>query len=171
MDINTYGTRINKKEIEPLRLNKEEIRDVTMNMTLSEIRERDIDNLKLVVQSAKKYVFESVPHAKAFIHKALATALMKFGIDVRQVKALNPNSYNEEIQRLCDAKQVTLERMPRIRRGEHAWRSGIYIYYRNEIAFFISLPQKIEWNGSKNPHIIIPGKPTEHRYLIVTNVN
>lgn len=149
----------------------EEIRDITLNMTLDEIRIRDIDNLKLVAQSAKKYVFESMPHAKAFIHKALATALMKFGIDVKKVKALNPNSYNLEIQKLCEAKQVVLEPKPRIRKGEHAWRSGIYIYYRNEIAFFISLPQKIEWNGSKNPHIIIPGKPSEHRYLIVTNVN
>lgn len=140
-------------------------------MTLDEIRSRDIDNLKLVVQSAKKYVFEEMTHVRAFINKSLAKALSKFGIDVKKVSTLHPNNYKEEIQRLCESKQVVLEPKPRIRKGEHAWRSGIYIYYRNEIAFFISLPQKIEWNGSKNPHIIIPGKPSEHRYLIVTNVN
>lgn len=142
----------------------EEIRDATLGMTLSEIRERDIDNLKLVCQSAKKYIFETVPAAKAFINKALTMALMKFGIDVKKLKKLYPEDYERHIHNECAAKQVILEPKPRVRTGEHFWRSGVYMYYRNEIAFFISLPQRI----SKSQHIITLGD--EYRYMIVTNV-
>lgn len=143
----------------------EHIADATANLTLGEIHDRDVDNLTLVYKSSKKYAFDTKEEVERFLVEALERAAAKFGVDVKKIKHFHPNDYTEEIQKQLEAKQVTLEK-PRIRRGEDSWRSGIYIYFRNEIAFFISLPKLIPWNED-NENIVIPG---QQKYMIVTNV-
>lgn len=147
----------------------ENIIDSTLNLTLEEIGARDIDNLKLLIKKAKKYVFDNQDIAKAFMAKCISKALAKWGInqgEIAQRCGLDLQRFYAERDKLLASKNVVMEK-PRIRKGKDAWRSGIYIYYRNEIAFFISVPKQISWQKSADAHIIVPGK---FKYMIVTNV-
>ena len=52
----------------------ENIIDTTLSMTLEEIGARDVDNLKLLVKKAKKYVFDNQEMAKGFMSKCISKA-------------------------------------------------------------------------------------------------
>jgi hypothetical protein len=146
----------------------ENIIDATANMTLADIRARDIDNLTLVYQNAKRFDFETDQIAKVFIANCKIRALSKFGIDGQKIAKecnLNLEAYRKEVDRQCAEKNIVVEK--RNRSGDHKWRSGIYIYHRNEIAYFISFPFPVPYKKYADSHIIVPG---EFKYRIVTNV-
>jgi hypothetical protein len=146
----------------------ENIIDATAHMTLGDIRQRDIDNLTLIYKNARRFDFETEQIAKIFISKCITRALSKFGINCEEIaKRCLPDQkkYIEERQKKCEEKGIVYEK--RHRKGDHTWRSGIYIYCRNEIAYFISFPFPVEGGKYSDSHIIIPG---EFKYRIVTNV-
>jgi len=129
----------------------EEIVDATKDMTLEEIGKRDKDNLGLVYKDCQAYFFDNPRDAGMFRGKILSKALARLGVDLDGTvkKALIPVFRRMSDKVVVDPatdldlqmkmKGVKVER--RIyEKAEDAIRSGIYVYYRNEIAYFISEP-------------------------------
>lgn len=161
-----------------------EIQDATANMTLGAIKKRDIDNLKLLMDvHANERPFSDIKHALVFLGKTVDKCLLKLGIDQRkmyedfkldtaEIKALMDQPVNvvhinrptsdtsmkdliNKIDALMDEKDVKVERR-QYTDSNDAWRSGIYIYHQNEIAYFISEPYRRKGGHYASPHIIVP---------------
>ena len=148
--------------------------DVTENMVLGDIKIRDIENLLLIMKSAKTFKYESAEIAFYNIGQFLNRALNKMGVDALNhfAKREDPQNANHRFleRRLTHQllkKKIKLEVRPAtMYNAEDQWRSGAYIYKSNAIAFWIS-NILIEKNGrSSGGHIILPGKKS---YSIITN--
>ena len=155
--------------------------DPTDQMFLTEIRDRDTDNLLLVLHGKLyDHRFDTLRQAIAFMGQCQAMALTKFGISglemvkasVRQNgKGFRPGAHDFVAKRIeveMRKKSIKCELRPPAmylkNRPEDVWKSGIYFYKDNEIAFFISNPMEVKYNRNG---IYVPGK-TE--YLVRTNV-
>lgn len=132
----------------------EEVKDATADLTLEEIGLRDKDNLELVHKDCQAYFFDSPRDAGLFMGETLNKALKRLGIDMDAAirSALNPifkrpsGPYastvvdpGDDIELQMKFKGVRVERRV-YDNPEDAVRSGLYVYYRNEIAYFISEP-------------------------------
>lgn len=156
-------------------------RDATDKMTFGEMRETNIDNLKLVSKQCKEYAFNSLQEALNWTNDALQGIHLKFGIDkdailrqalsypddhflVQQVKKetqhLNLKYKPQQLlamKLLTDRmKDVDLQAEDRQYEGKDRWRTGHYHYHHNEIAYFISAPYRRKGGHYQTPHIIVP---------------
>lgn len=127
----------------------EEVKDATMDLTLEEIGKRDIDNYQLVWKTCKGYNFYTIRDAARFQGEILAKCLMKFNINIdeivkQQIKPLFRRTSNIAVVGNTLDQQLLLKGVRVERRmykePEFAVRSGFYLYYKNEIAYFISEP-------------------------------
>jgi len=148
------------------------IRDVTENMFLADIRARDIDNLGLVVHNeCKQYVFDKRSDAHRFRGEAVNKSLAKLGVD--QLKLLRKYSNRHDkrfLAKMIDKAMVKANVKVESRRyqeKEDLWRSGIYIYHDNEIAFFISECLRCK-ERSGSTHIILLDAP-KTKFMVITN--
>jgi len=180
-----------------------EVRDATAHMTLGDIKKRDIDNLELVVKSAKRYTFETQQQAEYFMGECVNKALKRMGVDqpaliakyqsqgrqvvinqidkvmaANDVKAENREYGRRALQVLKRAKEyeligdeVSAKALQDLAKAtgekiEDLWRSGLYLYHHNEIAYFVSRPMAVAGGKYRDAHIIIPGERT---YIVTTN--
>lgn len=148
--------------------------DVTENMVLSDIKVRDVENLKLVIKSARMYYFDDPNQALHEIGQFLKRALTKLGINALDYFDERPGqerANNRFVERRLThetlKKKVHWEmRLAENYPPEDRWRSGCYLYHKNEIAYWISNILGDKDGRSGNGHIILPGK---WRFGIVTN--
>uniref|UniRef100_A0A6M3XSD5 Uncharacterized protein n=1 Tax=viral metagenome TaxID=1070528 RepID=A0A6M3XSD5_9ZZZZ len=155
--------------------------DVTEKMYLEDIRTRDVDNLSLVLKASQWHQFPTVDGAAHFMGESLNRALLKLGCNaldlLRQKMAgkIDPkvslfpgNPYIERVlQKQMLMRKVKCEhRAPGMYAPEEQWKSGMYIYHKNEIAYFISNPVKTE---IKRKGVIYLASP-EVAFVVKTNV-
>lgn len=122
-----------------------EVVDLTKHLTLDQIRDRDIDNQALVWKACKPVKFESPGQCKFWVGETLRKILAKLGVDL--VLKITGNTKADEIQHELAAKRVDRQMKQKGVKVESRdypkdqfTRSGIYVYYANEIAYFISHP-------------------------------
>ena len=147
--------------------------DVTEKMVLEDIKSRDIDNLTLVLKASKEYTFPNLQQAIYFMGQSLNKSLLKMGcgaLDHHAKRADPQNTDTDFVTRVLDKqmlrKQVRCEhRKPDMYPPEDRWRSGLYMYKANEIAYFISNP--ILRNEHRRGGIILPGRKS---FIVLTNV-
>jgi len=148
----------------------------TRNLTVGQMRDRDEDNLKLVIDQSREYLYSNPQQATMAIIAFLMKALLKFQINaifmMRSSVAQSVRNFMtlpELITYLCKdefvKQDIRLEARPVDRYApEDQWKSGLFIYHGNEISYWIS-------NVMKRPEaknrIIITGTP---RWFIKTNV-
>ena len=171
-----------------------EIRDATAHMTLGAIRKRDEDNLDLILRGSKEHSFPSTMAALYFMGAVQNKILLKFGIDQVQmfkdsgltaeavktavtqpmdlfhvnVPVSDPGvkALIDKIDKMMADKDLKSER----RQYQHprdTWKSGVYLYHQNEIAYFISEPYQRKGGHYATPHIIVP--TFGNVYYVMTN--
>lgn len=147
------------------------VEDLTKNLTLDEIKARDIDNLGLVMKSAKPVTFESDAQCKFWMGETLRKILAKLGVDLILKVTGNPKA--DKLQYQFAAKRVDKQMKEkgvkvenRNYSGNDFTRSGIYVYYENEIAFFISHPMHAKKRAG---NLILPGQTAEKELFCMTN--
>ena len=157
-------------------------RDATDKMTFGEMRETNIENLKLVQKQCKEYVFDSLNDALKWTNEAIQGIMMKFGVDknkiihnalrmpldslpIKQVEKETPPEYQGKVDprklyacKMIDQaqKKADLQTEDRRFQGKDAWRTGHYFYHHNEISYFISAPYRRKGGHYQTPHIIVP---------------
>ena len=145
-------------------------KDATEHMYLEDIKTRDIDNLQLVHDhEIKEYWFDKESQAMRFMGDMTNKILSRLGVDQLGIVKKNVNRASRKfIEKLIDKEMkrhdVRVER--RKYTGDDWWRTGIYFYHHNEIAYFISEPIKTRGGKSKDSRLIIPSRI---RYLVRTN--
>lgn len=127
----------------------EEIIDATKDMTLEDIGKRDLDNYNLVWKTCRGYRFNNIREASMFQGATLHKCLMKFNVNldatVRQImsplfhRRTDVAVVGDKIDQQLLLHGVRVERRT-YKEPEFAIRSGFYVYYKNEIAYFISEP-------------------------------
>lgn len=122
-----------------------EVVDLTKHLTLDQIRDRDIDNQALVWKDCKPVKFQSPEQCKFWVGETLRKILAKLGVSL--VLKVTGNPKIDKAQHELAAKRVDRQMKERGVKvesrqydGEQFTRSGIYVYYENEIAYFISHP-------------------------------
>ena len=155
-----------------------EHRDVTMAMTLGEIRLRDRDNFQLLYKACKPYPFDTEKEAMDFEGTAVNKALANLGVDQVAIinkwrrwgkdpkKAKDLKFIGEQVQKVMDANDVKPETR-KYNDNDPFYISGFYIYHGNEIAYFISEPIEQKRSKSRDTHIILLN---QKEYVIKTNV-
>lgn len=104
--------------------------------TLNDIQDRDILNLEVILKKKgrdKKH-FETRADAVAFSANRLNEILEKVGVSLDRAK----HDPDYDIDKDMEIKGIEVEN--RVREEEHEWRSGWYVYVRNEIAGFVGHP-------------------------------
>lgn len=147
------------------------IRDATEHMSLGDIKARDIDNLGLVVKESKEHLFDRKEHAGRFMGQAVNGALKKLGVDQLGMISKYSNRHDKrflakQIDKAMAENNVKVERR-KYQEPEDIWRSGIYIYHNNEIAYFISECMRVK-EKTRDSHIIILGAP-KTKFMVITN--
>lgn len=148
-----------------------EIIDATKHMTLGEIKARDIDNLGLVRKGAREYWHDDKGSAFQFCYRALTAGLKTLNVDQASIlKRFGRQKDRKLAIKLIDKAMVDNDVRVEKRDypGKDWYRAGWYVYHHNEIAYFVSLPIRVN-GGRPSPggNIIIPSKVA---YLVVTNV-
>jgi len=144
-------------------------RDATEHMYLEDIKARDIDNLKLVHQKLKEKWFDHEKVAMFFMGALTNACLSKLGIDQLSMMKKYPNRHQRAfLEKLIDKEMKKADVKVERRRypGENFWKSGIYFYHHNEIAYWISEPLRIKGGKKKSSGLIIP---TNIQYLVRHN--
>lgn len=160
-------------------------RDVTDTMTFGQMKTRDIDNVSLVMKACKEHVFDTVPAAMKWTNDAMQGIMLKFGIDkdriimealslpldhflVRQMqkeaKGMGRQVEKIDPRRLLAAKRLDVKQKDadvhieqrKYTNQNDLWRSGIYVYHHNEIAYYMSAPYRRKGGHYQTPHIIVP---------------
>lgn len=136
-----------------------EVVDLTKNLTLDEIRDRDIDNQALVWKACRPVKFESPSQCEFWVGETLRKILAKLGVDL--VLKITGNPKADEMQYELAAKRVGRQMKQKGVKVESRdypkdqfTRSGIYVYYANEIAYFISHPM---YSKKREGRLILPG--------------
>jgi len=123
--------------------------------TLEDLGARDFDNLDhLLRHECKVHYFPNIAKCGQFMGEMLTKALKIVGVDMdlivqRRLKTLPPSMYADFLEnrapRLADAvmraQGVKVERR-RYDDAEEAWKNGLYIMKRGEIAFVIGDSQR-----------------------------
>ena len=137
-----------------------EIVDLTKHLTLDEIKDRDIDNQALVWKDCKPVKFQSPAQCKFWVGETLRKILAKLGVALVLKVTGNPKA--DKMQHEMAAKRVDRQMKERGVKvesrqyeGEEFTRSGIYVYYENEIAYFISHPM---YSKKRKGHLILHGE-------------
>ena len=147
--------------------------DLTKHLTLDEIRERDIDNQALIWKACKPVKFESPAQCKFWIGETLRKILAKLGVALilqvtgnPKVDKLHHELAAKRVDRQMKAKGVKVE--SRQYGGDEFTRSGIYVYYENEIAYFISHPM---WSQKREGRLILTSNngAGERKLFCMTN--
>ena len=133
--------------------------DLTKHLTLDEIKTRDIDNQALVWKTCKPVKFETPAQCKFWVGETLRKILAKLGITLIVNVTGNPKA--DKLQHELAARRVDKQMKAlgvkvesRQYEGEQFTRSGIYVYYENEIAYFISHPMYLK---KREGQLILPG--------------
>ena len=148
------------------------VEDLTKNLTLDQIKDRDIDNQALVWKTCKPVKFESPAQCKFWIGETLRKILAKLGVDL--VLKITGNPKTDQMQYELAAKRVSKQMKAKGVKVESRnypkdqfTRSGIYVYYENEIAYFISHPM---WSQERKGILFLPGNTgTERTLFCMTN--
>ena len=148
------------------------VEDLTKNLTLDEIRDRDIDNQALVWKACRPVKFESPAQCKFWVGETLRKILAKLGVDL--VIRVTGNPKVDRMQHELAAKRVGKQMKAKGVKVESRnypkdqfTRSGIYVYYENEIAYFISHPM---WSQERKGMLFLPGNTgTERTLFCMTN--
>ena len=103
------------------------------NQTMDEIAANDAENLlRIIEHECETYHFDTISKAMAAAGEALRLALLRFGIEIDGSDS--ESAMNETLK----AKGVRVESRLHYTGEDGWWRSGIYVYRNNEIAYFIS---------------------------------
>ena len=131
--------------------------DLTKHLTLDEIKARDIDNQALVLKACKPVLFESPGQCKFWVGETLRKILAKLGVALilqvtgdPKVDKLHHELAAKRVDRQMKERGVKVE--SRQYGGDEFTRSGIYVYYENEIAYFISHPM---YSNKRKGHLIL----------------
>ena len=131
--------------------------DLTKHLTLDEIKARDIDNQALIWKTCKPVKFETPAQCKFWVGETLRKILAKLGVSL--VLNVTGNPKIDKMQHEMASKRVDRQMKSRGVRvesreygGEQFTRSGIYVYYENEIAYFISHPM---YSRERRGHLIL----------------
>lgn len=147
------------------------VEDLTKHLTLDEIKERDIDNQALVWKTCKPVKFQTPEQCKFWVGETLRKILAKLGVDL--IIKITGNPKTDKMQHKLAAKRV--ENQMKVKGvkvesrqypGDEFTRSGIYVYYENEIAYFISHPM---WAKKREGNLILPGESSERELFCMTN--
>ena len=144
-------------------------RDVTQHMYLEDIRKRDIDNLQLVQKDLKEHWFDKEDVAMHFMGHIVNRILMKFGVDqLSMMKKFPGRTQVKLLTKLIDKEMKKADVKVERRRysGEDFYRSGIYFYHHNEIAYWVSEPLMIRGGKSRSNGLILP---SNIQYMVRTN--
>ena len=148
-----------------------EVVDLTKHLTLDEIKERDIDNQALVWKACKPVKFQSPAQCQFWVGETLRKILAKLGVDLILKVTGNPKA--DKMQHELAAKRVDRQMKQKGVKVESRnypkkefTRSGIYVYYRNEIAYFISHPM---WAKKREGHLILQGGNSAKELFCMTN--
>ena len=147
--------------------------DLTKHLTLDEIKARDIDNQALVWKTCKPVMFESPAQCKFWVGETLRKILAKLGVTL--IVNVTGNEKTDKMQHELAARRV--DRQMKARgvkvesrqyKGEQFTRSGIYVYYENEIAYFISHPM---YSKKREGRLILAGNNggNESQLFCMTN--
>jgi len=133
--------------------------DLTKHLTLDEIRDRDIDNQALVWKQCKPVLFQSPGECKFWVGETLRKILAKLGVSL--VLKVTGNPKIDKAQHELAAKRVDRQMKERGVKvesrqydGDQFTRSGIYVYYENEIVYFISHPM---YSKKREGRLILSG--------------
>lgn len=163
----------------------------TKNLTLGEIKRRDEDNLRLVLQGCREYRFETLPEAMVFIKGAIGRAMTRLGVtELARAQAQPlPQAYgaltsipgglyvpqrskaSEDLvtgQMVDHDVRVEIRHPAQYPNPDDKWKAGMYLYHGSEIAFFISNPMMDLNRTAGDGHIIIPGRQAQ-RFFVKTN--
>lgn len=149
----------------------------TRNLTLGEIRDRDVDNFHLLWKGKgfKAFQFDTLNEAVYFHGKAVAFAMKKLGCHTvgdhanrSKPMALTEKQieeYSIKVDQEMALQKVRVERRESVVYPEPVdfYKRGFYIYHHDEIAFFVGSPMVAE---KERNGIIIIG---EHDYVVRTN--
>lgn len=148
-----------------------EVKDITKHLTLDEIKRRDIDNLELIWKSCKPVKFQSPAQCKFWTGETLRKILAHMGVFLIIGVTGDPKAEKRQYQlaekrisRQMKEKGVKVEN--RNYTGKDFTRSGIYVYYENEIAYFISHPMYAKKRAGK---LILPGSDADKELFCMTN--
>jgi len=149
----------------------------TANLTLEEVKARDIDNFHLLLASkgCKDLIFEHLKDAIVFHGQAMARCMGKLGCKTlyehskRTPKALTRSEmtfYTLKVEKEMQRNDVVVERRESKAYPEpnDFYKRGFYIYHGREIVFFISSPRMIEARSQGG--IVMAGKIM---YMVQTN--
>lgn len=149
-------------------------KDATLYMTLDEINKRDIDNFNLLANEMTTKLFHKKHDAAMFMGRCLRKALLSLGIEINPKVLIATRTilslYNgfraaaDDVDKQLEKKGVRVERRS-YREKEDLLRSGIYIYYQNEIAYFISDPLVVTIRGRRG--IMVRTNVTDNVQLLV----
>lgn len=148
-----------------------QVEDITKNLTLDEIKARDIDNLKLLWKTCKPVKFQSEAQCKFWMGETLRKILAKLGVFL--IVKVTGNAKADKMQHELAAKRISRQMKERgvkvenrSYKGEQFTRSGIYVYYENEIVYFISHPM---YAKKRSGNLILPGDSAEKELFCMTN--
>lgn len=166
----------------------------TKNLTIGEIKSRDEDNLRLVLNTAREHVFDHPLKAVGFVRDCIGKAMTKLGItelaNSGSSEMFMKDSYSgalahvtgnlytpgrsKESENLVVKQAIENDVRVEVRRPEmypesERWKAGFYVYHHGEIAFFISNPMKDNKSVGGSGFIIIPSAYAQ-RWFVKTNV-
>ena len=102
------------------------------NRTLDEIGQDDIGMLRDLLKDAKEYWFNDEIKCRNFIGKCVFGTLEKCGIRIDE------KTHEKIVDRLLEIHNVRVEN--RTYDAPDEWRSGQYIYKKDQLVAFVSLP-------------------------------
>jgi len=160
----------------------------TKNLTIGEIKQRDEDNLRLLLKGRPEWSFNTSGEAMAFIEDCISACLLKLGITAVRYKAPPVPTYNggtteitgnlfipEEVRmNIVEQQMIDNDVRREIRFPEQypdpidQWKVGCYYYHGSEIAYFISLPLQDRRAVSGGGHIIIT-HASPQKFIVLTN--
>lgn len=153
-------------------MNMAEIRDATANLTLGEIRSRNVDNFQLVMDECKPYRFDTQKEANNFLRHAHNIALRKLGVNADKVMEIAQNAGL--------TKETKKERIDKIYKDHDIWIehreykgtnmqlvSGFYFRHGNEISYFLSDAIAQKTGKSRDSRIIVMSRI---QWLVITNI-
>jgi len=136
----------------------------TRDLTTEEIKARDEDNLRLLLDASKRYYFDDLNGAIAFMREAFGRAMTRLGcpslvperVNQAQIEILGEEEMTKNDVRIENRHSTLYPNM------NDKWKGGFYLYHGGEIAYFISNPFQEAPSGL----IIVPGPL---RFTVRTN--
>jgi len=101
------------------------------NRTLDEIKADDIDQLEQVVKVSQRFEFLDRRQAYKFQGVCVQVALKNLGVEI--TKNINAKFVDKQMT----DRGVKCEQR-RYHEEENVWRTGLYIYKKGELAFYVS---------------------------------